>query len=80
MRVDDFVSLGLHRHEHHVTVTHTALGDNVVSKRLDLGTAPLQHGHFETAIVADMHVQRGLRKMMMVMEFLCQALRNSRAA
>ncbi len=57
-------------HEHNMPVAHAALGDDVVGKRLHLGTASLEHANFDTTIVADVNVQCRLREVVMIVELL----------
>ena len=55
-----------------MTVTHASLSeDDVIG--LHLGTAPLGHGHFEAAIVADVNMKRCLGEVVMLVKFLGQA-------
>ena len=61
------------RHKYDMTVAHASLRDDMVGKRLYLGTAPLEHGHFQTTIVADVNVERCLPEVVMIMKFLRQA-------
>ena len=68
------VLAGIDRHQDDVTVAHAPFGDDMVGERLHLGTAPLQHGHFEATVVADVNMERCLSKVVVVVEFLRQAL------
>jgi hypothetical protein len=58
----------LGRHIDDVAVAHAALGDDVVGEFLYFGAAALQHGDFETAIVIEMDVQRGVREIVPLVE------------
>ena len=69
------VAFAVRRHEYDVPVTHAALGYDMVGERLYVGTASLQHGHFQTAVVADVNMERRLREVMVRVEFLRQAFR-----
>jgi hypothetical protein len=62
------------RHKDDMAVADAALGDRMMDERLLLGAAALEHGHFEAAVRVEMHVQRGLRQVVMVVEFLGEAL------
>ena len=62
------------RHIDDMAVAHAALGDHLVGERLHLGAAALQHRHLETAFLVEMHVQRGLRQIVVVVEFLGETL------
>jgi hypothetical protein len=57
-----------------VAVPHAALGDDVIGERLHLRALALQHRHLEAALVVEVHVERRLRQVVMVVEFLRQAL------
>lgn len=67
------VNVRIRRHEYHVAMTDAALGDDVVGKRLHLGTATLEYGDFETAVMADVNMKRGLGEVVVIVEFLGQA-------
>ncbi len=63
------------RHIDHMAVPHAALGDDVVGKFLHVGATALEHGDFHAAVVIEMHVQRGLRQIVAMMEVAGQPLR-----
>ena len=59
-------------YERHMPVAHAALRDDMIGKRLHLGTASLEHGHFETTVVTDVNVERRLGEVVVIVEFLRQ--------
>jgi hypothetical protein len=65
------------RHEHDVTVAHAALGDDVIGKRLHLGTTSPKYRHFQTAVMADVDMERGLGEMVVFVEILREAFRET---
>ncbi len=62
------------RHIDDVAVAHAALGDDMIGEGLHLGALALEHRYLHAILLVEMHVQRRLRQIVMVMEFLCQAL------
>ena len=58
------------RHVDHVAVAHAALGDYVIGERLHFRAAAFEHRHLEAACFIKMHVQRRLRQVVMIVEFL----------
>src|ERR1700722_9605136 len=76
MRMMMPMRIGFHirRHEYDVAMAHAPLGNHMVSECLHIRTAALQHGYFEAAFMADMNVKRRLRQVMVIVEFLRQAL------
>src|SRR5215467_14024675 len=69
------VRMRLDRHHHDMAVTNTALGDDMVGKRLHLAAAPLQNRDLEAGIMVDVNVQRRLREVVVLMILVGQALR-----
>ena len=58
-----------------MAVAHAALGNNVVGNLLYIRAAPLQHRDFETALVVEMHVQRRLCEVVMIVVAAGEAFR-----
>ncbi len=54
------------RQIHDMTVTHAALGDDVIGKFLHVETAAFEHGDFHAAVVIEVHVQRCLREIVTI--------------
>ena len=73
MRVPMRRSVG-RRHVDDVTMPDAALGDDMVGKRLHLRAAALEHGHLQAAFMIEVHMQRRLRQVVMVVKLLGQAL------
>src|SRR5437868_7085084 len=69
------VRMLLDRHHHDMAVAYAALGDDAVGERLHLAAAPLQHRDLEAGIVVDMHMQRGLGEVVMLVIVVGQPLR-----
>ena len=69
------VGPGIRRHVGDVAVAHAALRDDVVRERLHFGAPAFEHSNLETAVVIEMDMERCLRKAMMRVEILGQALR-----
>ena len=59
----------------HMTVPYSSLGDNVVCKPLHIQAPPLEDGHFHTAFLVEMYMQRRLGEVVVLMEIARQALR-----
>jgi hypothetical protein len=57
-----------------VSVPYPSLGDNVVCKPLHVQAPPLEDGHFHAAFLIEMHVQRRLGEVVVLVEIACQAL------
>jgi hypothetical protein len=64
----------------HVSVTYPALGNNLVGKSLHIESTPLEHSHFHAAFLIEMHVQRRLGKVVVLVKIACQRFGNSRAS
>src|SRR3954470_4884572 len=62
------------RHINDVAMPDAPLGDDMVSEGLHLRAAAFEHGDLKAALVIEMHVERGLRQIMVVVEALRQAL------
>lgn len=56
-------------------MTHPALGNDAVGKVLHVRATPFQHCDFHAALEIEMHVQRRLRDVAMVMKISCEPLR-----
>ena len=65
---------GIRRHVGDVAVAHAALRNNMIRKCLHLGAPALKHSHLKTTVVIEMDMERCLRKAMMCVEILGQAL------
>lgn len=50
-----------------MAVAHAALGNHIVGEMLHIAHFAFQHGDLQTVVVTDMHMQRGDRKLVMVM-------------
>src|SRR5882757_5272455 len=61
------------RHIDDVTMPDAAFGDDSVGKRLHLRAAASEHGHLQAAFMIEMHMQRRLRQVVMVVKLLGQA-------
>src|SRR5215813_7421168 len=59
----------------HVSMTHPALGNNVVGKALHIGAASLKHCNFHATLLIEMHVQRCLSEIVVLMGISYKALR-----
>ena len=59
----------------HVSVTYSAFGNNVVGKALHIGATSLKHGNFHATLLIEMHVQRRLSEVVVLVEVACEALR-----
>ena len=58
-----------------MAVTNAALRDHLVGKGLHLGAVSFEDGHLQAAFSVQMHMQRRLRQIMMIVEALGEALR-----
>ena len=56
----------LERHAHDLAVTHAALGDDMLAEMLHVISLSLQHRDLEAGVMVEMHVQRGERKLVML--------------
>jgi hypothetical protein len=56
-------------------MTHSAFGDNMVGKVLNIGATSLEHCNFHAALLIEMHVERRLCEVVVLMEITCKALR-----
>ena len=59
----------------YVAVTHAAFGNDVVGEVLHVGTPPLEHGDFHATLLIEVHVQRRLGKVVVIVEIAGEALR-----
>ncbi len=59
----------------HVSMTYASFSNNVVGKVLYVGATSLQHSNFHATLLIEMHVQRRLCEIVMVVEIACEALR-----
>ena len=64
----------IRRHIGDVAVAYTALRDDVIRECLHLGAPAPEHGDLKTTVVIEMDMERCLRKAMMRVEILGQAL------
>src|SRR5215831_879748 len=70
------VCMGLvQRQVDHVSMTHPAFGNNVVGNALHIRATPLKHGNFHATLLVEMHVQRRLCEVVVLVEIACEALR-----
>lgn len=53
------------RHEHNMSVTHTALRDDVFGECFHFGTGAFQHRHFKATVMVEVDVERNWRKLML---------------
>jgi len=67
--------IGKARQKNDMSVTHSALGNNVVSKMLHLGVTPLQDRDFETTLVIKVYVQCRLGEIVMFVVVAREPLR-----
>src|SRR5258708_18891911 len=65
---------GIRRHVCDMAVAYAALGDDVIRECLHLGAPASEHSDLKTAVVIEMDMERCLRKAMMRVEILGQAL------
>ena len=53
-----------HWHEYNVSVTHAALGNDMVGECFHFGAGSLQHRHLKAAVMIEVDVERRLGKAM----------------
>jgi len=58
----------------HVSMTHSAFGNNVVGNALHIRATPLKHSNFHATLLIEMHVQLRLCEVMVLVEIACEAL------
>jgi hypothetical protein len=61
------------RNHDDTAVPHATLGNHLVGAFLNFRCAPLENGDLHAAVVVEMHVQRRLRQIMMMMDRVDQA-------
>ena len=52
----------------HVSMTHSAFGNDVVGNAPHIRATPLEHCNFHAALLIEMHVQRRLCEVVVLME------------
>ena len=57
----------------YVSMTYSALGYDVVGKPLYIGGNSLKHCNFHATVLIEMHVQRRLREVVVLVEIICEA-------
>src|SRR5260370_29531883 len=65
---------GIRRHVGDVAVAYATLRDDVIRECLHLGAPASEHSHLKTTVMVEMDMERCLRKTMMRVEILGQAL------
>ncbi len=65
---------GLDGHHDDMAVADAAFGNDTVGERFDVCTRPSQHRDFQAAFLIDVHMQGGLREVVVLMEFPGQSL------
>jgi hypothetical protein len=56
-------------------MTYPAFGNDVVGKALHIGATSLEHCNFHATLLIEMHVQRRLCEIVVLVEIACKALR-----
>ena len=69
-----WMGTGIGRHVGDVAVAYATLRDDVIRECLHLGAPASEHSHLKTTVVIEMDMERCLRKTMMRVEILGQAL------
>jgi hypothetical protein len=65
----------LQRQVDHVSMTYPAFGNNVVGNALHIGATSLKYCNFHATLLIEMHVQRRLCEVVVLVEIACEALR-----
>jgi hypothetical protein len=58
-----------------VSMTYPSFGNDVIGKMLHIGATSLEHCNFHATLLIEMHVQRRLRQVAMIVEIAREALR-----
>ena len=60
-----------------MTMANAAFRDNVISKALQFGPAPLEYGDLHAILLIEVHVQRRLCQVAVFVEIACKARRST---